>query len=189
MPALTVTGTWNAQRKCIEVDPIFWDDLKISDKTQVTSVVTTDRNPDQLKAYWAILGDIVESGAWDGDKDTLDDNTRMRVGFGKWRPIASEMNIVEEAFSASWAVWSAMTGLIAKKSQDAFRAAVEAYVKASPPRVVFIPNSIALSKLDGLKFTEFMRSAEKEWAEWLGVDVATLPNRVKLDNDNKRRAA
>lgn len=68
--------------------PVFLDDLRaIPEGVEVVVQVTDDRNPQHLKWYWAVLGAICDSGAFDGDKDSLDDYIRLGVGFGKWRPL------------------------------------------------------------------------------------------------------
>lgn len=183
MTATTVTGIWNAQKKCVEVHPIFWEDVAIKDGTEVTAVISADRNPDQLRAYWATLGNIISGGYWNGDKDSLDDYTRQGIGFGKWRAIASG-GLDEAAFQAAWKEWSAVAG---DTPESAFRKAVEAYEAAIPGRVIFVPDSIALSRCDGTKFQRFMFFAERLWAEKLGVDIEAL--RREVATHLQRRAA
>lgn len=170
--ALTVTAKWNWQKKAFEVHPTFWDDIKVADGAEITAVLTTDRNPAQLRFYWWFLGRIVESGLFDGDKDTLDDYTRMTVGFGRWRPIAAETDVLEPAWLAAWQTFLTLTGL--ERLKKHFRKSVETYVAATPPRVVFIPDSISMARCDGVKFNAYLRDAEKVWGERLGVDVEAI---------------
>ena len=69
--------------------PVFLDDLRaIPEGVDVVVTAHDDRNPAQLAWYWAMLSAICRSGAFDGDKDELDDFVRLGVGFGKWRPIS-----------------------------------------------------------------------------------------------------
>lgn len=132
MTALTVAGKWKSQAKSIEVDRIFWDDLQgLANGAQIMAVLTTESSIDQLKWYWWMLGEICKAGYWDGDKDSLDDYTRIGVGFGTWRPLSNG-------------------------------------------QAVFVPNSIALPKLDDRKRGRYLYYAERLWAERLGVDVAEL---------------
>lgn len=170
--ALTVTGKWNFAKKCVEVHPVFWDDVKVPDGSDVTAVLSLDRNPAQLRFYWAVAGEIVKAGYWDSDKDGLDDWTRMAVGFGKWRPIAAETAVLEVAYNSAWQIFLVRTGM--ERLAKAFRAAIEAYVAATPPREVFIPDSISMARCDGIKFNEYLRSAEKVWAERLHVDIEAI---------------
>lgn len=86
MTGLTATAVWDRKKKTFSPDPIFWEDCDaIADRAEVTIVITTDRNPEQLRLFHWLLSLICKSGAWDGDKDSLDDFTRIGTGFGKWR--------------------------------------------------------------------------------------------------------
>lgn len=190
---LTITGRWNAKRKCIDVDPIFWDDCgPIGDGTEVVSVVTTDRHPEQLRWYWSALGAICKSGAFDGDKDQLDDHLRIAVGFGKWRPIAAETSVHEPAWEAAWQMWSALGQSVTGPVRIALRKAIESYAAASPQRAIFIPDSIAMSKCDGRRFKRFVFFCERYLAEKWGIDTGALFKEAESEAgplEQKRRAA
>lgn len=182
MTALTITGKWSTKRKSIDIDHIFLEDLEgIPDGTEVCAVITTDRNPDGLRAYWALLGSIVRSGdgGWQGDKDSLDDFIRQGVGFGKWRVIASEEVVDHTGFDAAWEAFGAVAGETSEKVKAALHFALTRYLKTVPARSVFIPDSIALSKCDGRKFGRFWWAMEKFLADRLGVNV----------DDHKREAS
>lgn len=174
MSAITVTGTWNAKRKCVDVHPLFWEDMHEIDGAEVEVSIYAKGNPAQLRAYWAMIGNIVEVGYWKGDKDSLDDYTRQGIGFGKWRTIASADIIDETGWEAGWEAWTLLTALTTDAIRSALRAALSVYLKAVPARMVWIPNSIALSRCSSSKYHQLLRDSEVLWTERLGVDVPEL---------------
>lgn len=55
----------------------------IKDGTEVVVSVKAPRNPQFLRLYWACLGDIAKSGAWEWDDDLLDEWIKRRCGYVK----------------------------------------------------------------------------------------------------------
>lgn len=86
---MTVGATITMVRKGDRLEltsPVFLEELlAIPEGREVTVELSLDRNPDQLKWYWAMLGACIRAGYWDGDKDGLDDRIRLGIGWGKWR--------------------------------------------------------------------------------------------------------
>lgn len=52
----------------------------IADGAEVAVTVKVPRNPRALRLYWAVLGEVVKSGAWAWDKETLDEWLKRRAG-------------------------------------------------------------------------------------------------------------
>jgi hypothetical protein len=60
---------------------VFLEDIRaIPEGREVSLTIVQNRNPSQHRWFWAMLSEVVKSGAWDGDAETLLDWLKIAVG-------------------------------------------------------------------------------------------------------------
>lgn len=134
---------------------------------EVVVTVKRARNPGHLRTFFQKLREIINTGQWDGDVDSL--RNYISIGTGNVETIIDNTSsMVGSGTLALAEEILAKYGIASKEGQLA-----RAVISMSGPKTYLVPKSIALESMDEDAFHDFNKQADRFLAE-RGIDIFTM---------------
>lgn len=153
---------------------IFEEDLKsIPELKEVVVTIRRARSPKHLRFFFAKLGEVIKSGAWDSDKDSLLSYVKIGVGYC--------VTVIDNSSSmVSGAILAIAETMVEKYGQASDEGRLARFViSIAGPKSYLVPRSIALESIGQDEFNDFDKRTDNFLAERMGIDVDALLSRTK----------
>jgi hypothetical protein len=149
---------------------MFREDLQsIPEAKELLVSIRTPRSVEHHRLFFAVLHEMVKSGIWDGDVESLLDYVKVGVG---------HVSTVIDPSGASWvsdAVRELAEEVMGSQSdRDPVTVKLAAAIVGAGPKVYLVPKSISFASMSGDKFQRFFRRFEWFCAERMGVDIGDI---------------